>query len=178
VGFAGVRFAGSHGKKKGVGMAGKAPERVKTALRATTSLSPEAALDIVRAASGQVKGGGKSLATVGLVGGVEALANVGATVHVEEETANSLGLSITSGKRVAELCTFTAHADSVDGKTELRVGGLATFKATQSALLGFIPVGPKVIHGFDLYKRLLSAIEASVKAQDPAASIAIGIPGV
>jgi hypothetical protein len=156
-------------------MASRAPGRVNTALTATTSLPQEMTLGIVRSATGQVKGGGKSLVTVGLVGGVQALANVGATVHVEEEGPNSLGLSINSGKRVVELCTFKAVAEAADGKTTLRVGGLATFKATQSTLLGFIPFGPKVIHGFDAYQRFLAAVETLLRAQDPSATVTIGI---
>jgi hypothetical protein len=53
-------------------------------VRRATSMPPQTALDMLRAASGEVKGGGKSVATVGIVGGVATLANLGATVHVEE----------------------------------------------------------------------------------------------
>lgn len=108
--------------------------------------------------------------TVGLIAGLEGLAHVGATVHVEAEGPNSLGLSISSGKRLVELCRFDAHAETVDGRTQLRVGGLTSYKTAQSRLLGFIPFGPTVIHGFDPYRRLLSAIEASLRRRDPAVS--------
>jgi hypothetical protein len=154
----------------------KAPAKVQTRLEATTRLSPDEALNVVREASRAVKGGGKGILTAGAVAGVGGLANVGAAVHVEESGPNSLGLSITSGKRVVELCTFKASCEQADGATALRVGGLTTYKATQSTALGFIPIGPKVVMGFDPYKRLLAAVESGLKQRDPTATVTIGIP--
>jgi hypothetical protein len=154
----------------------KAPAKIKTRLEARTQLSPDEALNVVREASGEVKGGGKGILTAGAVAGIGGLANVGSAVHVEESGQDSLGLSITSGKRLVELCTFKASCEQADDGTVLRVGGLTTFKATQSTALGFIPIGPKVVMGFDAYKRLLTAVEGGLKQRDPAATVTIGIP--
>jgi hypothetical protein len=154
----------------------KAPPRVRTRLEAKTKLPPDEVLDVVRQASGEVKGGGKSILTTGAVAGIAGLANVGATIHIEEAGPNSLGLSVTSGKRLVELCTFKANCEVTGDTTVLRIGGLATYKATQSLVLGFIPIGPKVVMGFDPYKRLLDAVESRLKQKDPQATVTVGIP--
>lgn len=154
----------------------KAPAKVRTRLEAHTRLAPNEALDVVREASAEVRGGGKGILTAGAVAGIGGLANVGSAVHVEESDPDSLGLSITSGKRLVELCTFKASCKHSDGTTILRVGGLKTFKSTQPTALGFIPIGPKVVMGFDAYKRLLVAVETVLKQRDPNATVTIGVP--
>jgi len=126
-------------------------------------------LSIVKGAIGQVKGGGASLMTSGI-------ANAGARAHVEEEHADRLALSINSGKRLLELCTFAAITAQNAGQTSLTVGGLETFKTSQSRLLGIIPIGPASIPGFSLYKRLLSEIQTQLQAADPLASTSIQDP--
>ena len=144
--------------------------RSQVALRAMTSLDPEAALDAVRDATANAKGGGVSLLTSGV-------ANAGAKVHVESERPDALGLSITSGKRIVELCTFSATASKDDGRTLLQVGGLERYKTSQARVFGFVPAGPKFILGYDLYKRFLDGVSTSLRTLDPAADISIAAPG-
>jgi hypothetical protein len=146
-----------------------AKARARTALLASTHLKPDEVLDVVKSATGQVKGGGASLMTSGVT-------NAGAQVHTEQEHADRLALSITSGKRLLELCTFAAIASQNSEQTSLTVGGLETYKTSQSRFLGIIPIGPASIPGFSLYKRFLSEIETQLQAADPLASISIQDP--
>ena len=150
-------------------MAMTAMVRAGTALRATTTLEPAAVLALVRRATGAVKGGGASLLTSGVQ-------NLGAQAHVEHERPDWLTLSITSGKRLVELCTFSASVDVRNGRTSLRVGGLETYKTSQSRLFYLIPTGPKSIAGFSPYKRFLDQVAAELRANDTGAEISIGIP--
>lgn len=150
-------------------MAITARNRAQLALRATTKLPTTDALDLVRAAAGEVRGGGASLLTSGVQ-------NLGAQVHIEVESSHRLGLSITSGKRLVELCTFTAEAiEDGEGVTTLRVGGLETFRTTQPTYL-FIPVGPKSIAGYDPYKRFLNHIANALAKADPRATVSVTTP--
>ena len=66
------------------------------------------------------------------------------TVHVASEQPDALELSIAGGKRIVELCTFSANASRENGNTLLRV------EASHSRMLGFIPGCPKFILGYDL----------------------------
>jgi hypothetical protein len=150
-------------------MAVTAKTRSRTALRATTTLKPAEALAVVKQAATQAKGGGMSLMTSGVV-------NAGAQVHIEQESPDRLALSITSGKRLVELCTFSAVAHAGGRKTTLTVGGLATYKTSQSRMLGIIPMGPASIPGFSLYKRFLDAVEAQLLAADPEATVSVAVP--
>lgn len=142
-----------------------AKTRAQLRLDATISTNADDTLKLVKVAAARVKGGGASLLTTGLQ-------NAGAQVNVEEESANRLGMSITSGRRIVELCTFTAVATTRGGTTSLRVGGLDTYKTTQSTYL-FIPIGPKMIAGYAPYKKFLQEVEAELRAADPAATISI-----
>lgn len=150
-------------------MAITAKTRSQLALRATTKISAKDALDLVRAGAGEVRGGGASLLTSGVQ-------NLGAQVHIEVESGNRLGLSITSGKRLVELCTFSADAvENGEGVTTLRVGGLETYRTTQPTYL-FIPVGPKAIAGYDPYKRFLNHIANALAVADPRATVSVHTP--
>ena len=144
-----------------------AKARARTALTAELSLSGDKALDVVKAATGDVKGGGASLLTSGLQ-------NLGAEVHVEKESTDRLHMSITSGKRIVELCTFSAVVQADNGVTNLTVGGLETYKTNQQKLFYFIPVSPKSIAGIGPYKRFLQEVEAQLQQADPEATIFIG----
>ena len=143
--------------------------RSKLRLQATTSMDPSAVLDVVRASSGTGKGGGVSLLTTGI-------ANLSAGVHVETETDTKLGLSITSGKRLVELCTFSAEATRSDGATSLRVGGLETYKTVQTKAYGLVPAGPKRIMGYDPYRNFLQETAARLLDADPRATIDFVVP--
>jgi hypothetical protein len=150
-------------------MAVTAKARSQTALHATTSLEPQAVLALVKQATGAVKGGGASLLTSGVQ-------NLSAEAHVEQEAPDGLRLSITSGKRLVELCTFSATVQTDNGQTALRIGGLETYKTSQPRVIGFIPAGPKSIAGFSPYKRLLEHVAAELQANDSAATVAVGVP--
>jgi hypothetical protein len=131
-------------------------------------LDPAAVLAVVKRATDDIKGGGKSLLTTGVV-------NAGARVHIEGETPNKLALSINSGKRLVELCTFSAQASTEGGKTRLRVGGLERYKTNQSRFM-LIPVGPRMILGYDPYRRFLGAVAAGLREQDTSAEVSIAAP--
>jgi hypothetical protein len=118
-----------------------------------------------------VKGGGASLLTSGIM-------NIGAQVHINGETASRLQLSITSGKRLIRLCTFSAEVVSEGGRTQLRVGGLETYRTNQAHFFYVIPAGPKAIAGMDPYKRFLDAIRQVVQQQDPSAQVSVDTPEV
>lgn len=143
-----------------------AKSRARVRLEATTMMIPEHALHAVKIAAGRVKGGGASLLTTGLQ-------NIGAQVNIEHESPGQIALSITSGRRILELCTFSAVASNGNGCTILRVGGLDTYKTTQSTFLGFIPVGPKAIAGYAPYKRFLEEVSAELRAVDSRVSTVI-----
>lgn len=151
-------------------MAVTAKGRSQTALYATTNLEPPAVLALVKQATGAVKGGGASLLTSGVQ-------NLGAETHVEHEEPAGLRLSITSGKRLLELCTFSAAVKTENGQTALRIGGLETYKTSQPRLFYLIPTGPKSIAGFSAYKRFLEHVAAQLRANDGAAAVAVGVPG-
>lgn len=143
-----------------------AQTRASLRLTASTTLEPAAVLRAVKSATAQVKGGGASLLTTGLQ-------NIGAQVNVERENGSTLALSITSGKRLIELCTFNVVARPAPTGTELTVGGLETYKTSQSTVFGFIPVGPKMIAGYAPYKSFLDAVAASLHGADTAAAVTI-----
>jgi hypothetical protein len=143
--------------------------RAQTALQAKTSLDSQAVLELVKRAASTVKGGGASLLTSGAM-------NLGAEAHVEREVPNGLKLSITSGKRLVELCTFSASVSSEDGGTSLRIGGLETYKTSQQRVAGFIPVGPASIAGFSPYKRLLDQVASELRTSDSTAQVSVGGP--
>lgn len=151
-------------------MAITAKARARTALVAKTTLEPQQALDVVKAAAGEVQGGGLSLLTSGLQ-------NLGSAVHIENESPGMLDLSINSGKRLVELCTFSATAHSQDCRTELKVGGLETYKTNQPKLLYVIPLSPKSIAGVSPYKRFLEGVREALMAADPSAAASITDPG-
>lgn len=140
--------------------------RAGLTLTATTHLDVPASLHAVKAAAGRVKGGGTSLLTTGLQ-------NLGAQIQVERETPSALTLSLTSGRRLVELCTFTAVAAQAGDVTTLRVGGLQTYRTTQSTVLGFIPVGPKMIAGMAPYKKFLAELDDELRRADPGADVTI-----
>lgn len=140
-------------------------KRASLALTAQTTLDPAKVHSMVKEAAGQVKGGGTSLLTTGWV-------NIGAQVNIEREATGSIDLSITSGKRLLELCTFPAKISRDGGLTQLRVGGLETYKHHQQSIF-FIPVTPKMIEGMAPYKQFLANLGALLQAGDPAAQVTI-----
>lgn len=148
-----------------------AKARSQLRLEATTSLPPTAALDVVKKSTSRVKGGGASLLTSGLQ-------NLGAQVHVEQEQPERLGLSINSGKRIVELCTFSARVTGpgADGKTVLTLGGLERYKTSQSRVFGIIPTGPKSIAGIAPYKQFLDVVAQELRSQDPSAKVTVAVP--
>ncbi len=144
-----------------------AKSRASTSLDGDTALEPKQVIDLIREVAGSVKGGGASLLTTGF-------ANAGAQVNVVRASGTSLRMSLTSGKQLVELCTFSATARANgDGRTVLRVGGLETYRTQQEKLLFLVPVGPKQIYGMAPYKKFLAAIQSALQAKDPSASVAI-----
>lgn len=148
-----------------VGVTAKA--RSTTRLTGTSALTTEEVLGVVREGAASVKGGGASLLTTGVW-------NIGAHITVVRETTDGLELSLTSGKKLVELCTFSADVLAAESsRVRVRVGGLETYKTTQEKMLGFIPVGPKMIPGMSPYKKFLSAVRERLTALDPSAELTI-----
>jgi hypothetical protein len=159
-------------RKDVLNMAFTAKSKVQLRLAATTVLSPSEVLDVVRQAAATVKTGS----------GVNALnfsvLNMRAQVNIERELPDRLALSITSFDRRVELCTFSARVlgSGADGKTRLQIGGLETYKTTQSKLFVFIPTGPKSIWGYPLYKSFLDVVASALRQRDPSAQISVETP--
>lgn len=84
--------------------------------------------------------------------------NLGAQVHVTHESNEGMTFSLTSGKQLIELCTFSAHVAAGEGQTTLQVGGLETYRTSQTKLYMLIPTGPKSIAGFAPYKSFLQEV--------------------
>lgn len=153
-------------------MALTAKSKVQFRLAATTMLSPSDVLNVVRQAAAAVKKGG----------GVNAmnfnLLNMKAQVNVERESADRLALSITSFDRRVELCTFSARVaiSSSDGRTRLQIGGLETYKTTQQKMLIFIPVAPKSIWGYPLYRHFLDVVASALSQSDPSVQVTVETP--
>ena len=61
----------------------------------------------------------------------------------------------------------------VNKRPDIAVGELETYKTTQSTVLGFIPVGPKMIAGYAPYKTFLSAVADAIRSADANASVQI-----
>ena len=165
LGFRAVRAS-----RVGGNMAITAKARSRTALVGSSALSAEEIADLLRSTSQKVKGGGASLLTTGI-------ANLGATVNIVRDAGTSLTMSLTSGKQLVELCTFSAELSAgTDGRTNVRVGGLETYKTSQSKFLMLIPTGPKQIYGMAPYKKFLAALSVTIKAKDPSASLVVTQP--
>lgn len=150
-------------------MAVTAKSRAKLQARISTTMDPVALKAALRRAADAETGGGVSLLTSGVQ-------NLGARVHVERERDDGFDMSINSGKRIVELCTFSANLATAGGVTTATVGGLETYKTTQTKVLEFIPVSPKRIAGFSRYQRFLDSVRSEVLASDPAAQVQIVVP--
>jgi hypothetical protein len=152
-------------------MALTAASRARTRLRAETCLDSPLLMDIAKGATVEVKGGGTSLLTSGVI-------NAGAAVHIDREEEHVLGLAIASGRRLIELCRFSARVYAAkDGSCiVLVIGGLEAYKTSQPRVAGLIPSGPKSIPGFDLYKRYLTRVSEAVRTADAGATIHVGVP--
>lgn len=153
-------------------MAITAKSRVQLRLTATTALLPSEVLDVVRQAAASVKtGSGMNALNFSVL-------NMRAQVNIERELPDRLALSITSFDRRVELCTFSARVlgSGTDGKTRLQVGGLETYKTTQQKLFYFIPVAPKSIWGYPLYKYFLDVVASVLSQRDPSAQISVETP--
>jgi hypothetical protein len=146
-----------------------AKQRATTALTATTTLTEAEVLTAIKRAAGIVKGGGASLLTTGV-------ANIGAQVNVMRETERSLALSLTSGKKLVELCTFSAVVASAGNVRTVRVGGLETYKTQQRKWMYLVPIGPKQIYGMAPYKKFLDAVATELNATDPQVTVTIAQP--
>jgi hypothetical protein len=141
-------------------------QRAQVKLQGSTDLSPDKVLALIKRAATSTKGGGASLLTTGIQ-------NLGAQIHVEGEGESGLSLSLTSAKKISRLGSLTADVRRSGERTNVRVGGLQEYKTNQTAVLGFIPMGPKMIPGYDLYKRFLNAIADEIRGADPSADVTI-----
>lgn len=145
-----------------------AKQRSRTALRGDTALRGPDVLTLIKTAASGVKGGGASLLTTGV-------RNIGAQLNLESESPTTLHLSLSSGKRLVDLCSFTAVVGSDGaGRTTVRVGGLDAYRTQQQKYLYFIPVGPKQILGMAPYKHFLQLAAELISEADPSARLTVG----
>jgi hypothetical protein len=144
-------------------------EEAQVKLEATTSVEPARALLLVRRVADEIRAPAASFS----LGRFEV--GAGQRVVVEAGDDSRLSLEITNMK-VARFCTFSAEVRAIDGVTTLRVGPLESFKTSQGTFL-FIPMGPKLLVGFPLYKQFLEAVADELRALDGASQIRIGSAG-
>lgn len=143
-----------------------AATRASYHLRGTTVLSPQDIKVVIENVAASTRGGGASLLTTGLV-------NLGAQVQIEQEEPSALRMSLSSGKRLVELCTFDATWGAQGDRIEFKVGGLKRYKTTQQKLWYMIPVGPKQIHGMAPYKRFINGLRDELQKRDPSAQLVV-----
>jgi hypothetical protein len=144
--------------------------RVQTALHATTDLSVDDAVAIVKKVAEEVMETGR-----GRKEGKWVKSEV--RPRVTEDHGTWVRMEIGSGWETSSAWTvFTAVAEPVDGRTALRIGGLEKYRIFQSKFLGLIPSGPATIFHFGLYKRYLQAVSTQLRASDPGAVVTIGVP--
>jgi hypothetical protein len=137
-----------------------ASQRAELCLTALTQLSQEQCFELIkRAASAATPGPnyvGKGLKLHVLPGFPE----TGAVVQMTH--------------RSGPVCQFAFQSEVTDGKTRLKVGGLATYTVTRHKFFGIIPVATE-INGFGYYKRFLAEVGSTLQAADPAASVSIAV---
>ena len=140
-----------------------------TALQATTSLSVEEALDGVRRATRLEGERG--------IGKVEGQLKKGPLrVLIAEESETGLSLKVAMDQSQRGNLAFDATAEPADGgSTRLQVGGLTHCQVIQSKLFGLIPMGPDSIVHFGFYRKFLDRVSEELLAEDPEATVTIGI---
>ena len=140
--------------------------RASFGLRATTALSTEEVVGLVRRVCEGVNGGGKSLLTTGWM-------NIGASVAFDDGAP--LTASIVSGGmfKGLPLCTFPVSAQETLTGVTLTIGGLSKYRTHQLKLWHILPIGPKRIEGFDPYRRLLDAIADELLTEDETSHVDI-----
>jgi hypothetical protein len=149
-----------------------ARRRSTTALRSTTQLPPHEVLGIVKIAAVEVNEGGKPSHAAGII-------DAGVRLNVVRESDTGLLMSVTSGRKWVELCTFSAKVNVIDdGRTRVQIGGLETYTTQQRRILIFLPAGPKQIGGMDPYKRFLRSVAGKVRDADPTASVVVAAGGM
>lgn len=95
-------------------------------------------------------------------------------MNLEGDTPTTLRTSITSGKKLVKLCTFSVRvSQDGSGRTNLRLGGLDNYRTQQQRLLMVIPAGPKPILGMAPYKRFLEVAAELISDADPSAELTI-----
>jgi hypothetical protein len=140
--------------------------RASLALTANTTLDPETVIDVVKTVAAAFRGTAADF----IVGGTFA-----ARVNVVKEGGDgrSLALTITNGGSTIVQCAFRAQAVPGVASTDLRVGGMASYRTRQTRVFGFIPAGPRQINAMAAYKRFLQQIGAVLTETDPRARISI-----
>ena len=58
----------------------------------------------------------------------------------------------------------------------IQIGGLETYKTTQQKMLIFIPVAPKTIWGYPLYRYFLDVVASALSQSDPSAQVSVETP--
>ena len=136
-----------------------AEARAATALRGTTMLPPERVIALIREVAARF------VKTPGIP--------VRFHFKIVGDTDQTLNFSLTTGKNEVERCTFSASATKDGPGTQVRVGGLETYRTASNKLYGLIPTGPKEIEGMVPYKRFLGELQQQVQTEDPKAVLTI-----
>ncbi|MDR2254105.1 MAG: hypothetical protein LBD97_09690 [Bifidobacteriaceae bacterium] len=137
-------------------------------LKGITALGVEETAELLKNTADDAKGGASSSTS-------------GATkkktkVRVVWSQGGTLEFAIDSGRDLFSLCTFSADAVATPAGTEVRVGGLETYRTEQETVLGLIRVGPETITGLAPYRRFLEACAQAIKARDASARLVIEQP--
>lgn len=137
----------------------KASRRAELCLEASTTLSPDTCIELIRKAVTEVKPGLNYAGS-----GLELLVTGNDKIALIEMMSNA-----------GKVCDFPAYTEEEEsGRTTFHVGGLHEYKVTKHTFM-FIPIGEEV-NGYGLYKKFLAAIEQALKAADPRVVTKIAVP--
>lgn len=128
-------------------------QRASLGMLVSTRLSPDDALAVVRSLALQLRG-------------TNALARHALFATVDGERSGFARVTLRTEKRLLLQFPVTAVPTPDANSTLLRLGGLTKYGYTQSMFLGFIPSGPRRIHGWDTYLELLDRVSGGVRALD------------
>jgi hypothetical protein len=76
------------------------------------------------------------------------------------------------GTESRSMMTFSVSFASVDGGSQAR-SRIESFRTKQEMFLGFIPVGPRELLGWNWYQNFMRKFDRAVRAVDPSAQIEI-----
>ena len=92
-------------------------------------------------------------------------------IVVTQRGEKSLTFTVVNIRRKAIL-RFALGVSSTEAETRLR-SKITYFRTTQDKLLGIIPIGPKVLSGWQIYATFMESFELAIRDRDQAAESSI-----